>query len=109
MMTVSNLKGNGMKTGLFAVTMMLSVTLVAGGMTSEQQLGSAVDDAVSATIHGGGCQNKLTGSCATVGACASTSIVALTGDGDYEKDTTTNCGIGSTCISMTKKAKKCDS
>jgi len=96
-----------MKTGLVAVAMLLSTTWIVGGLASERQLGSAVDDAISATIRGGGCMGFGTGDCATTGTCVAVPIIYFSGDGDWEQATTVNCGGVSNCISYTSTKSKC--
>jgi len=95
-----------MKTKLMAVMMMLSITLFIGGFASERQLGTAVTATDSATIFGG-CSNWGDFVCKTVGSCSATVPLSFSGDGDWEQDTTTNCGVGNACISVTKTKKKC--
>lgn len=82
------------------------LVVVTGGMIPQSQLGIAVDDAVAASIRGG-CMAYGSDSCVTKGSCSSTSIVYFSGDGDYEQDTTTNCGGTTSCVSYSKTAKKC--
>jgi hypothetical protein len=97
-----------MKSGLIAVLLLLPATIVAGSMTSEPRIGSVVDDAVSATIYGGDCQREDSVNCVTAGSCTATSMLILTGDGDRQPNTNSNCGVSSTCISVTKTTKKCE-
>jgi len=93
--------------GLHAVILALPVTCLAWGFASERQLGNPVDDVTLATIRGGGCQNRGNINCDKVGSCAAIQIVIFSGDGDFQQDTTDNCGNGTACISVTKKEKKC--
>ena len=98
-----------MKTGLIALMLMLSVTLVIGGMTPQAQLGTAVDDVVSETIYGGGCAYKGTATCPAGGGCSSATVTYFSGsiETGWEHDTSVNCGAGSSCVSHTKDPKKC--
>ncbi len=97
-----------MKTGLIAAMVTLSAAWVVGGLASEQQLGSAVDAAVSATIYGG-CSNEFSLNCEAAGTCVSTGVVLYTGDGDWEQKTTVNCGGVGSCVLHSKTSKKCGS
>jgi hypothetical protein len=92
--------------GLMAMAL-LSSTWILGGTVSRSHPGHAVDSDVAARIHGGGCQNQVPGMCKTNGSCAATSVVGFTGCGNYQPDTSVQCGNGTACISFTLKPKLC--
>jgi len=96
-----------MKNKIIAVIMILSITCIVGGLSSEQLLGSAVDDVDSSAIRGGTCQNELSSTCQTKGTCTGTSVLSYTGNGDFQQDTKINCGGFSSCVSWSNKSKKC--
>jgi len=86
----------------------LPLTCFIWSFASERHLGSAVDDATALAIHGGGCQNEISGFfCKKNGNCAASAIVFYTGNGDFQQDTTVMCGTMTSCISFSKTSKKC--